>query len=71
MVKKVLKRKRNWPILHLNISIPYLTVQTALWSDRMESNHRDYIMLNIQLFKWKFEIALYDTFVKITERSLD
>jgi len=57
------------PILHLRICIPFIEIQTVLMGDHAHSFSREYVLLRLRVFKWAFEIDLYDTERRRIERE--
>lgn len=64
-------KKINWrlflPMLHVCVEIPFITLRTAvMYRNEAEANYQ-FIVLYVRVWKWKFDIRLYDTL----ERKLD
>jgi hypothetical protein len=53
------KWKLNWPLLHLLIEIPFIKIHTALCYRRFEQEVFEYVILYIDVYKWKFQFSLY------------
>jgi len=65
------KLSRFWnylPLLHIYIELPFLTVRTSFMYRRHEMDAVEYIALDIHLYKWHWEIKLYDTFKRMQDR---
>lgn len=57
------------PYLHLHIALPFFTARTAIMYRNFETDHIEYIALQIYFIKWDFTFRLYDTYRRIEERS--
>jgi len=70
MTNKKLNKIWNYlPLLHVFIEVPFFSVHSCLMMKQIESDNIQYIVLQIRIFKWSFEIGLYDTFRRIRERE--
>ena len=56
--------KYNWqkylPQLSLWIEFPGLLIRTCIMYRRYETQTIEYVLFDIQIYKWKFEFSLYD-----------
>lgn len=71
-----MKRFRFWknpsiflPILHLYIEIPFISIRTIIMGQSINRMTREYIMLQVKIWKWSFDFELYDTYKRIRERD--
>lgn len=60
---------RNFlPILHIHIELPLIEIRTLLMVEQIETLYRQYVVLEIHVWKWSVEFRLYDTDKRIYER---
>jgi len=62
--------KMKWPLLHLYIEIPFVSIRTAIMKPIYDRNTYEYIKLEIQVWKWKWDFALYDTARRKQQRAV-
>jgi len=56
---RILPVPKTLPHLHIYVSLPGLTVETAFFRERYEANCLEYIRLSVHFLKWKTEFNLY------------
>lgn len=61
--------KRILPVLHIDIAIPLVRVRTTLMAENVAHGCREYIVLQVKIHKWHWDIAIYDTYRRISERN--
>ena len=58
-----MKIRSYLPLLHITIEIPFIRIRTQLMTQHLEKMETiEYLVLEIQLWKWRFDIRLYDTY---------
>ena len=57
-------KKYFFPLLILNIEIPFIKIYTNFFQERMESDTFEYVFLYLEIFKWNFKFRLYNTSVR-------
>ena len=48
------------PLLDLWIELPYFRARTSILCRRYERKEIEYIGLDIQVWKWRFKVGLYE-----------
>ena len=48
------------PVMRLEIEIPFFSVSTSLMRYHYELNNLSYAIFHVRIFKWRFEINLFD-----------
>lgn len=61
--------RRFLPLFYLYVEIPFVNIRTMLMGEQFAKGTREYIVLQIRIWKWKFEFELYDTMKRIDERK--
>jgi hypothetical protein len=56
------------PLLHLWIEIPFISVRTELMGQRLERMTREYIAVQVRIWKWHGTFELYDTMRRVHDR---
>jgi len=59
------------PLIHLYIELPFISIRTMIMGHAYEKACREYIILQIRIWKWHCEFELYDTDRRIMERKGD
>lgn len=61
--------KNRWPMLHLRIEIPFIQIHTEVMCHSHYSMEYNYVVLHIELFKWKFQFSIYDSMRRMEIRK--
>jgi hypothetical protein len=57
--KRLWMNSRWFPLLHLYIEIPFISIRTSLMHYKYEAQLFEYIMLGVRVYKWSTEFKLY------------
>lgn len=63
-----MKLRNYLPLLHIFIELPFIRVQTQLMYRSLETSTMQYVSLRVEIWKWHFEFALYDTRERMVNR---
>ena len=61
--------RRFLPLLHLEIEIPFIALRADIMHEDFSWRRRTFIGLFGRVFKWRVEVALYDTYRRVEERE--
>ena len=58
------------PFLWLSVRLPFFEIRTTIMCESQDSCTIEYSSFKIRIYKWEFEISLYDTMYNRKKRGI-
>ena len=68
-IKQIIKRLQERPLLDLYVRIPFVWLRTHILSESSEMYTKEYIWLQVRIYKWEVKFRLYQTGIRIHEKG--